>query len=64
MPLCDMGAAIQEVIESYEIEIDGKTYPSLFHFNCFVNFILIFKNREIEIYRKTYPNFFLFYISQ
>jgi len=27
VPLCDMGAAIQEVIESYEIEIDGKTYP-------------------------------------
>ena len=36
VPLCDMGAAIQEVIESYEIEIDGKTYPSLFWFNYFV----------------------------
>lgn len=24
--LCDVGAAIQEVMESYEVEIDGKTY--------------------------------------
>lgn len=25
--LCDIGEAIQEVMESYEIELDGKTYP-------------------------------------
>lgn len=25
--LCDIGAAIQEVMESYEIELDGKTHP-------------------------------------
>jgi len=25
--LCDIGEAIQEVMESYEVEIDGKTYP-------------------------------------
>ncbi|ODM90611.1 Methionine aminopeptidase 2 [Orchesella cincta] len=25
-PLCDIGAAIQETMESYEVEIDGKTY--------------------------------------
>ena len=25
--LCDVGAAIQEVMESYEIELDGKTIP-------------------------------------
>lgn len=25
--LCDVGAACQEVMESYEIELDGKTYP-------------------------------------
>jgi len=25
--LCDIGAAIQEVMESYEITLDGKTYP-------------------------------------
>ncbi len=24
--LCDIGAAIQEVMESYEVELDGKTY--------------------------------------
>eukprot|EP00041_Stephanoeca_diplocostata_P006365 m.82258 g.82258 ORF g.82258 m.82258 type:complete len:480 (+) comp16324_c0_seq1:112-1551(+) len=25
--LCEIGAAVQEVMESYEVEIDGKTYP-------------------------------------
>ena len=25
--LCDIGAAIQEVMESYEVEIKGKVYP-------------------------------------
>ena len=25
--LCEIGAAIQEVMESYEIELDGKVYP-------------------------------------
>ncbi|KAK9500138.1 hypothetical protein O3M35_001466 [Rhynocoris fuscipes] len=25
--LCEIGAAIQEVMESYEVEIDGKVYP-------------------------------------
>ncbi|CAD5114434.1 DgyrCDS3566 [Dimorphilus gyrociliatus] len=25
--LCDVGAAIQEVMESYELELNGKTYP-------------------------------------
>lgn len=24
--LCDIGEAIQEVMESYEVELDGKTY--------------------------------------
>lgn len=24
--LCDIGAAVQEVMESYEVEMDGKTY--------------------------------------
>ena len=24
--LCDVGAAIQEVMESHEIELEGKTY--------------------------------------
>ena len=26
MRLCDVGEAIQEVMESYEVELDGKTY--------------------------------------
>lgn len=25
--LCDIGEAIQEAMESYEVEINGKTYP-------------------------------------
>jgi methionyl aminopeptidase len=25
--LCHIGASIQEVMESYEVEIDGKTFP-------------------------------------
>ena len=25
--LCDIGAAVQEVMESHEVELDGKTYP-------------------------------------
>ena len=25
--LCDVGEAIQEVMESYEVELDGRTYP-------------------------------------
>lgn len=25
--LCDIGASIQEVMESYEVELDGKTFP-------------------------------------
>ena len=25
--LCDIGEAIQEVMESYEVELDGKVYP-------------------------------------
>lgn len=27
--LCDVGEAIQEVMESYEVELDGKTYQGL-----------------------------------
>lgn len=37
--LCDVGEAIQEVMESYEVEIDGKTYQgkffSLYRDSCF-----------------------------
>jgi methionyl aminopeptidase len=31
--LCDIGEQIQEVMESYEVTIDGKTYPGEF-LNC------------------------------
>jgi methionyl aminopeptidase len=27
--LCDIGAAIEETMTSYEVEIDGKTYPGM-----------------------------------
>ncbi|UYV81105.1 METAP2 [Cordylochernes scorpioides] len=27
--LCDIGETIQEVMESYEVELDGKTYPAM-----------------------------------
>jgi len=27
--LCDIGAAIQEVMESYEVEINGKVYQGM-----------------------------------
>lgn len=27
--LCDVGAAIQETMESYEVELDGNTYPGI-----------------------------------
>lgn len=28
--LCDIGESIQEVMESYEVELDGKTYQGVF----------------------------------
>ena len=30
MRLCDVGEAIQEVMESYEVELGGKTYQGDF----------------------------------
>ena len=30
--MCDIGEAIQEVMESYEVEIGGKTYQGLFYY--------------------------------
>lgn len=46
--LCDIGAAIQEVMESYEIELDGKTYQ--------VKSIRNLNGHSISPYRKTYLN--------
>ena len=41
MRLCDIGEAIQEVMESYEVELGGKTYQGmviiLFHSSCFMH---------------------------
>ena len=31
--LCDIGEAIQEVMESYEVELDGKTYQGILLLN-------------------------------
>lgn len=28
--LCDIGEEIQEVMESYEVELDGKTYQGVY----------------------------------
>lgn len=33
MRLCDVGAAIQEVMESYEVEINGKVFQGNFPFD-------------------------------
>jgi methionyl aminopeptidase len=41
--LCDIGAAIQEVMESYEVEIDGKTYQVKINFISFyIKFLQFF----------------------
>lgn len=37
--LCDIGEAIQEVMESYELELDGKVYPSKSTINFNLKFI-------------------------
>lgn len=44
--LCDIGEAIQEVMESYEIELDGKTYQ--------VKAIRNLNGHSISPYRKTF----------
>lgn len=44
--LCDIGAAIQEVMESYEVELDGKTYQ--------VKSIRNLNGHSISPYRKYY----------
>ena len=38
MRLCDVGVAIQEVMESYEVEIGGKTFQGsyCYFFNVFM----------------------------
>ena len=38
--LCDVGEAIQEVMESYEVELDGKTYQGTLE-KCFFVCLLV-----------------------
>jgi len=41
--LCDIGEQIQETMESYEVTIDGKTYPGLlFAASFFLDFTFYF----------------------
>lgn len=49
--LCDIGAAIQEVMESYELELDGKVFP--------IKSIRNLNGHSISPYRKC-PNLFSF----
>lgn len=37
--LCDVGESIQEVMESYEVEIDGKTYQGIDEINSFLQIV-------------------------
>lgn len=51
--LCDVGAAIQEVMESYEVEIDGKTYQVRWrwkeiHFD--LSSVVLFKNENYYVF--------------
>jgi len=41
--LCDIGAAVQEVMESYEIELDGKVHQA----RSTTNATFMFHKREI-----------------
>jgi len=62
--LCDVGAAIQEVMESYEVELDGRTYQGIM-----TNIVVMLFQVSIKIWplhccvRQKYHNFFnlLFY---
>lgn len=41
MRLCDVGAAIQEVMESYEVEINGKVHQGMEIMTCSFIFQLV-----------------------
>lgn len=51
--LCDVGAAIQEVMESYEIELDGKTFPVYFLF-LYIIFQYHYKSLLLRVNYNTY----------
>lgn len=65
MRLCDVGAAIQEVMESYEVEINGKVFQGIvpflsFSICVFVRYILhwkcpyMWKNYH-PVHRRAFP---------
>jgi methionyl aminopeptidase len=35
--LCDIGAAIEETMTSYEVELDGKTYTGMYLFDIMLS---------------------------
>jgi hypothetical protein len=37
--LCDVGAAIQEVMESYEVEINGKVFQGMMFIRCCISMV-------------------------
>lgn len=41
MRLCDVGAAIQEVMESYEVDINGKVFQGMASFLSFSKYIFV-----------------------
>ena len=45
MRLCDIGAAIQEVMESYEVEINGKVYQGMTFVASVYIYIYIYMER-------------------
>lgn len=47
MRLCDVGAAIQEVMESYEVEINGKVFQGMMLYEIY-NFRLLNKFYPIK----------------
>jgi len=60
--LCDVGAAIQEVMESYEVEINGKVYQGMML--LFIVFILFgLHSARFSIYNAQIRNLHFFVIK-
>lgn len=49
--LCDVGESIQEVMESYEVEIDGKTYQGISGKN-----VLNVMDERLDVYVNNAPH--------
>ena len=39
--LCDIGERIQEVMESYEVELDGKVYPGVYIMSLPIDIVFV-----------------------